>query len=73
MNLRGTIRKLEKKRAIDAICRICRGRGVNSVAIDDEVPIGCRVCGRVSTVKRMILAGIEDVGGNSEPKLACGP
>ena len=78
MNLRSAIRKLELKRAIDAICSLCRGRDVTTVVLNDDTPIGCRVCGRVSTVKRIILVddGYDDretPTSNSEPKLANGP
>ncbi len=56
MNVRTAIARLEKRRDYPGQCPVCRDLGRCAVCIDDEAPVGCRVCGLLATVKRIILA-----------------
>ena len=61
MNVRSAIARLEKRRDHPGQCPECRGLGRYAVCIDEEAAAGCRVCGLLGTVKRILL-------GNESPR-----
>ncbi len=63
MNLNGRIRKLERRLGVSGPCSTCGGRGRGALILIDEEnppdkppePRGCPECGKVSSIKRIIL------------------
>ncbi len=63
MSLNGRIGKLERRLGVSGPCSTCGGRGWGAVVLIDEEnppdkppePKGCPECGKVSSLKRIIL------------------
>ncbi|GMV70183.1 MAG: hypothetical protein DYG93_07735 [Leptolyngbya sp. PLA2] len=60
MRTRARIERLERKRR-ERPCALCGGHGHDEVLLQEEgepevEPRGCKACGRVRTVRRIILA-----------------
>ncbi len=62
MRLAGRVRSLERRSGVNAPCRTCGGRGRPGTVLEIDgrparEPRGCVSCGRLSTLKRIILSG----------------